>query len=316
MLKEKPGNLVILASQIPGMCETMSVESLALSHASWDKVCRQFSPWRLIQVDNTIFWQGKSNPMPCPTVICGPCSSSMDVGRRLWENGLIREWTGVLAVSQRAGRGRKRRAWHSPSGNLYANWIWPKPKGFPETLIPLAVCLEIVRLLESLGLNAAIKWPNDILVDAFKIGGILVEETHGELMVGIGLNVNCAPPRSLLAIEGSLPSICLLDLGIQTDLIEIWSGIVQTHLQIIDNLHHTQGRMKMIQEAEKRLAGLGGIALICSSGDFRDGFHAVILGISDDGGLRIEKEGRMMTIRSCDRALPLKFLECAVSGDF
>lgn len=103
----------------------------------------------------------------------------------------------VVAESQAAGRGRLGRSWHSPPGeNLYFSCVLrptlPAPKVPPITLCAgLAVC-EVVN---SLGVSASIKWPNDVWVGQRKLAGVLTEmSTHSQnvesVILGVGLNVN------------------------------------------------------------------------------------------------------------------------------
>jgi BirA family biotin operon repressor/biotin-[acetyl-CoA-carboxylase] ligase len=103
----------------------------------------------------------------------------------------------VLCREQKAGRGRGERRWHSPPGSgLYLSEIF-RPEA--EALLPLVSLLAglgVVRELDRRfpGLNPMLKWPNDVMVDDRKLGGILGESSWGEtgpryLVVGVGINV-------------------------------------------------------------------------------------------------------------------------------
>lgn len=108
--------------------------------------------------------------------------------------------TVVVADHQTKGRGRLSRVWYSPPGkNLYLSVIVrpfvPVSLAFRVTMFSsCAVC----ELLRELGMNALIKWPNDVYVSGKKISGILTEasvEASGNVkfyVVGIGINVNMA----------------------------------------------------------------------------------------------------------------------------
>ena len=102
-----------------------------------------------------------------------------------------------LAEYQYAGRGRRGRHWHSPFGqNIYLSIVWEFAQG-ASTLegLSLAVAIGIARVLKNAGLDKiALKWPNDILVQQYKLGGILLEMQgdpagHCQVVIGIGLNV-------------------------------------------------------------------------------------------------------------------------------
>jgi BirA family biotin operon repressor/biotin-[acetyl-CoA-carboxylase] ligase len=102
-----------------------------------------------------------------------------------------------LAESQRDGRGRRGRRWHSPPGrNIYLSVLWRYAQG-PETLagLSLATGVIIAEVLRAAGVDGlALKWPNDLLCRERKLGGVLLE-SGGEsgsschVVVGIGLNV-------------------------------------------------------------------------------------------------------------------------------
>lgn len=100
-----------------------------------------------------------------------------------------------LAEQQTAGRGRRGRVWHSPQqGNLYLSLKWcfdEKPKHFG--LLSLLVGIIVAECLEKEGLQGhGVKWPNDILWQGKKLGGILLESKGNlkEVVIGIGLNIN------------------------------------------------------------------------------------------------------------------------------
>jgi BirA family biotin operon repressor/biotin-[acetyl-CoA-carboxylase] ligase len=95
----------------------------------------------------------------------------------------------LTADSQTAGRGRYDRVWHSPPGdNIYASFGVPllHDVEWLTQLLALAVC----DLLLERGVEAHIKWPNDVLVQGKKIAGILAEKIELGLVIGLGLNIN------------------------------------------------------------------------------------------------------------------------------
>jgi BirA family biotin operon repressor/biotin-[acetyl-CoA-carboxylase] ligase len=117
------------------------------------------------------------------------------------ETGMQREdpeGTVIIADTQTHGRGRFGRNWTSPPGvNLYFTVILKPPLPPAETqMITLATATAVASAIrEHTGLDTGIKWPNDILVNGRKTGGILTEmRSHGNsislLTVGIGVNVN------------------------------------------------------------------------------------------------------------------------------
>jgi len=108
------------------------------------------------------------------------------------------EGTVVVAEEQTAGRGRLGRTWHSPAGcNVYCSLVL-RPALSPLVVPQLALVLGLgsARAIRAAsGLEARLKWPNDVLVGGRKVVGILTEmeaelERVELVLAGIGVNVN------------------------------------------------------------------------------------------------------------------------------
>jgi BirA family transcriptional regulator, biotin operon repressor / biotin---[acetyl-CoA-carboxylase] ligase len=91
----------------------------------------------------------------------------------------------VTATAQSAGRGRQGRRWSAPPGRALLCSLVIRD---PPRLLPLAAGAAVADVI---GAQARIKWPNDLLVDGRKVGGILVEGRPQErwAVIGIGLNL-------------------------------------------------------------------------------------------------------------------------------
>jgi len=120
-------------------------------------------------------------------------SSTQDVAREKADHGAP-EGTAVIAGIQQSGRGRLGRSWLSPEGGL-ATSIVLRPAMSTVHLLPAITALAVFRTIKSLGVEATIKWPNDILIGGRKVCGILIE--HGLAdnaicysVIGIGININ------------------------------------------------------------------------------------------------------------------------------
>ncbi len=104
--------------------------------------------------------------------------------------------TFVSAKNQTNGRGRNQRIWKSEDGrNLLFSLLLSKQKYIEQyKAISILSAYTVLEVLEDYGINASIKWPNDVYVNDSKICGILLEavtkETVECLIVGIGINVN------------------------------------------------------------------------------------------------------------------------------
>jgi len=117
----------------------------------------------------------------------------------------------LVAESQTQGRGRAGRAWLSASGaSLTFSLAWKFRRQVQELAgLPLAVGVAIAQALEKYDVRTTLKWPNDILKDGKKLGGILIETATVRdgvwAVVGIGLNL--ALPDSLELQIGQIGQI-------------------------------------------------------------------------------------------------------------
>jgi BirA family transcriptional regulator, biotin operon repressor / biotin---[acetyl-CoA-carboxylase] ligase len=139
-----------------------------------------------------------------PKVLRFPAvGSTMDLLHELAAEGAA-EGTVVVASEQTSGRGSRGRTWHSPPGGLWLSALY-RPRGpAGAELLSLRVGLAVAEAIEAVasGVRLAIKWPNDLMLDDRKLGGILCEARwHGEalgwIVVGIGLNVSNPIPVEL-----------------------------------------------------------------------------------------------------------------------
>jgi BirA family biotin operon repressor/biotin-[acetyl-CoA-carboxylase] ligase len=134
----------------------------------------------------------------------------MDLLHELAASGAA-EGTVVVAEEQTSGRGSRGRAWRSPPGGLWLSALYrPRSTGAVE-LLSLRIGLAVAKAVEAVGsgLRVAIKWPNDLLLDDRKLGGVLCEARwHGQevgwIVGGIGLNITNAPPSDLVAVATRL----------------------------------------------------------------------------------------------------------------
>ncbi|MBN3547870.1 biotin--[acetyl-CoA-carboxylase] ligase [Fictibacillus barbaricus] len=214
----------------------------------------------------------------------------------------------VLADEQTGGRGRLGRAWQSPAGT----GIWMSLILRPE--IPLQKAPQLTLLIavaaskaieKVTGLEAAIKWPNDLLINGKKTAGILTElqaeaDSIHSVIVGIGMNVNqeskhfseeIAQIATSLAIEG----------GKTYKRAEVIGYL----LQEIESLYHQYlqngfGVIKLLWEA--RAFSLGKRITARSVTGSITGYAK---GITDEGVLLLEDDtGRVHSIYSADIEIP------------
>lgn len=119
------------------------------------------------------------------------------------------EGSAVRADVQTKGRGRQGRDWQSPAGNLYLS-ILLRPErpsqDWPSLALVAGLALRDAIISFRNPEKVRLKWPNDVLYDGAKSGGLLLEAVDGAVVLGCGVNLDTAPT----SVEG-WPAGCLND---------------------------------------------------------------------------------------------------------
>jgi BirA family biotin operon repressor/biotin-[acetyl-CoA-carboxylase] ligase len=154
----------------------------------------------------------------------------------------------VLARQQTYGRGRFGRAWHSSSpSNIYASFAF-RPRVEPERMqtFTLWMGVNVCELLENfIGIAPGIKWPNDILFNRRKAGGMLTEarvdaDQIRDLVFGLGLNVNTSAtewPEELARRAVSLSHITGTEIDINRLAAAIIGRVLLAYQNFTDDTH-------------------------------------------------------------------------------
>lgn len=211
----------------------------------------------------------------------------------LLKQGSLEEGTVVIADYQDAGRGQGDHSWMSePGENLLMSLLL-----FPAFLsaerqfhLSRAVSLALCDVLEGLGVEAVIKWPNDILGSKGKIAGILMEHgiTAGNIdftIAGIGLNLNQTefPDFPLAA------SSFRLETGRNANVQEVGELIEDRVMNRYQDLKDGLGD-RLEEEYLERLYLAGVSAVFSSAGG---SFEGIIRGVNDFGELLVEHQGEI-----------------------
>jgi BirA family biotin operon repressor/biotin-[acetyl-CoA-carboxylase] ligase len=224
-------------------------------------------------------------------------TSTNDAARALARVG-AEHGTAVVAEEQTRGRGTKGRSWHSPRGRgLYVSFIlrWNDPEEFGGSfpLLPLAAGLAAAdAVLDSAGVSPGLKWPNDLVWEKKKLGGILTESVFrdkgpGFAVVGIGVNVNHAAVDFPGDLAGTATSLLLIT-GRPTDRERLLSGLCRSLESWYNSLIHG-GRDGVIRSYEDRMAFSPGSRVRVST--TRADVTGIYRGLAPEGHLRLEREG-------------------------
>ena len=181
----------------------------------------------------------------------------------------------VISKAQKGGRGRLGRAWGSPPGGLWMSLLL-RPD-LPARFAPRvtqAAAVGVAKALWGFGVEARIKWPNDLLVDGRKVCGILAESSVGKafagrpdfVVLGVGLNANLDPAD--LDVAGREVATVRSVLGHDADLVELLRAILsnlgfelgrsQSFAAILDDwraLNCTLGNLVRLERFGKVLEG-------------------------------------------------------------
>lgn len=209
----------------------------------------------------------------------------------------------VVAAEQTAGRGRLQRQWTSPKGaGLYFSIIL-RPQ-FEQTSWPLLTLMAAVAvheaLLEACALETDIKWPNDILVNEKKLGGILAETVETSLgravIMGIGINLTNRPlPAELEKVATSIEA----SVGGAPDLEVVFEALVRSLGRHYQAWQQPGGPDAIVREWCERSSYAQG-RRVCV-GEASETFVGTTRGLERDGALRVETDdGEVRIVRAGD----------------
>lgn len=127
-------------------------------------------------------------------LVLSQVTSTLDIVHELAGEGAP-AGTVVLAEEQVAGRGRQGRRWLSPPGTgIWLGYLMLPGSEPASGVVALRVGLAVAAVVGDLGARAALKWPNDVLLEDRKLAGILCEARsaagRGWIAIGVGLNVH------------------------------------------------------------------------------------------------------------------------------
>ena len=203
----------------------------------------------------------------------------------------------ILAETQKEGRGRLSRSWASPPGGIWMSLVLrPEIPLSRVYRINMAATVSICRAIcIQLGLQAGIKWPNDILIREQKVCGILMElgaqvDRLDYAVVGVGLNAN----NDTAAFPSQWRSTSLAArLGRSIDRCALFAAILNEMEQALDDMESRE----LYEEWRSRSLTLGKRVRISSAEGELTG---QVLDLDQDGGLILEQGGDRRRILAGD----------------
>lgn len=207
----------------------------------------------------------------------------------------------VVADSQTAGKGRRGRNWISPPGVAVFMSIGLRPGFAPESaaMLTLVMALAVAEVVEEVsGLEARIKWPNDIVINKKKVCGILTElqlETVNltqysaySVVIGVGINVN----QTFLdeEIDATATSL-LLEKKETVSRVLLVEKILECFEKYYEQFMQTVDLSQLKEEYEKRLVNRNApVRVLEPKGEY----SGTAVGINNRGELLVQREDGMI----------------------
>lgn len=201
------------------------------------------------------------------------------------EEGIV-----VCADMQTAGRGRRGRNWVSEKGDSLLFSLLLRPEISPDkaSQITLLMALAVTKVLrENYGLEAGIKWPNDIVINSKKICGILTElypDSEGKYFIIVGCGINVAQkeiPNELQDIATSL----FLESNIVFSTEELLQGVLEEFEQYYTGFLQSETLETIKDEYNAWLVSLDKEVRVL---DPKGEFLGISKGINDKGELQVQ----------------------------
>lgn len=167
----------------------------------------------------------------------------------------------AIAECQTGGKGRRGRVWESPKGSgIWMSYLLrPTIPPYSASMITLVAGLAVAKVLSEVsGLDAKIKWPNDIVVNSHKVCGILTEmsadpDMINYVVVGIGINVNTKSfPEEIAQVATSVR----IETGKQYSRSEIIARICESFEEFYEKFCETSDMSLLIDEYNRHLVNV------------------------------------------------------------
>ncbi|UVS81884.1 biotin--[acetyl-CoA-carboxylase] ligase [Actinokineospora sp. UTMC 2448] len=216
--------------------------------------------------------------------------------------------TVLIAEEQTDGRGRRGREWVSPpESGLYVS-VLLRPDGVPTPklgALSLVAGVALIRMARHMGVMAALKWPNDLLIGASmaKAAGILAEVAAAEppaVVVGVGVNVGRLP-REVPPGAGGLPATSFQQEGATADRAEVAVALLRCFAEVERSWRGAGGDLAtsgLLAEYRANCATLGQrVRVELPQDSARQGLAVEVDG---DGQLVVDVDGTARTISAGD----------------
>ena len=222
-------------------------------------------------------------------------STNNDV-KRLAEEGAP-HGTVVVADIQNAGKGRRGRMWQTLPGTALSFTLLLRPEFAPDkaSMLTLVMALSVSEAVEAVtGVEATIKWPNDIVVNRKKICGMLTEMTMTPemdeiqyIVVGAGINVNSGSLEEFEEGIRQTATSLRIETGRQVNRAELLNGVLDRFEENYATFLQTLDLSRLRESYQCHLQGVGSeVRVLDPAGEYT----GISQGINDHGELIVIKD--------------------------
>ena len=282
-----------------GMAYPMDPDQLIKASSSWALDIDALAPWTTMSFTDepeNQFWVSGADKKTDQLIITGPCSSSMDIAWHFISKKILMEWGSILSLSQWNGRGQLGRMWVSPVGNIYSAVQIPSPPQPWHNLLPLIVGFSLLQSFAQIDINMMLKWPNDLVMDNKKVGGVLIERKEDMVVVGVGLNLISNPVKEQLRNHNVIAAASLKDFGFNFTPFGLWKNLIGRCRDNFKEIIETKTPSEFVTLIHEYLAFKDNMV------NFTDHENktckAIVMGLAETGGLKLLINNKIKIVQS------------------
>ena len=208
-------------------------------------------------------------------------------------NGML-----IIAFEQTEGKGRLGRTWHSPKGGAWLSVLLDAADWGVVQRLSMIAGIATVETIREMGVDAKLKWPNDVIYEGKKLAGILCETiTKGEKgiasVIGLGVNLNVHVddfPNEIRANSISLSDILEKELNMVGFIVSLVENIEKRYNQLLND------EWEMLTDTYSEMLETLGKEVCIDTGNEK--WKGVAIDVTDIGALVIDTPEGLVTVRS------------------
>lgn len=208
----------------------------------------------------------------------------------------------VIAEQQKSGRGRQKRKWLSPKGGVWLSVVLkPTIPTARITLLPFVAALAACDAIKATGLDARLKWPNDVMISGKKVAGILLDisaeaDQVNYAVIGIGINANIDSAAVSARLDGIKVTSISDELGRSISRLDLTKSLLENLERYYLEMEQ-RGPGAIIQKWKKNSDMLGRKIAVTQNGKTIQGVAADVNG---DGSLLLHTDHGDVNVVSGD----------------